>query len=316
MNNRQAKQHSAADLTYDSFKEQLCVDFRKLFADGTQISISSFSHNNRNFLDGLTILEAGSNISPTIYLEEYYTRYVEGAALPDIEQQIYDYYQQHRARQNIDTSFFTCLDRVRPRIACKLVNYDKNRELLKEIPHFAYLDLAIVFYYLIPDDSRGNASILIYNSHLAYWNISKDALLLFAQTNTPSLLPWRCNSMAHLLFPTLDALPESEKQETLELLKHEAIPMHVLTNCRCFLGACCILYPDVLKTISDGFGDNLILLPGSIHEFILVPSAFTEDPEELRKIVREVNLTAVAPEEILSDSIYLYDRSTDKVTML
>lgn len=316
MNHHSTNQSVADNLSYEAFKQQLLADLHASFPENTRISIDSFSHNNRFSVDGLTILESGNNISPTIYLEPYFKQYEQGISYPEITKQICAYYNEHRFTHSVDTSFFTCLEYVRPQIVYKLVNYDKNRELLEEIPHFTYLNLAIVFYYLVPDNSKGNASILIYNSHLAYWNISKDTLLLLAGQNTPQLLPWRFDSMTSLLFPTPDELPEINCQKTLDILNNQTLPMYILTNNRRFLGACCILYPNVLKEISKDLKDNLILLPSSIHEFIVVPASFTDNAQLLRDIVCEVNLTGVLPEEVLSDSLYHYERETDNVSLL
>lgn len=316
MNHHSSKQSVADNLSYETFKQQLLADLHASFPENTRISIDSFSHNNRFSVDGLTILESGNNISPTIYLEPYFKRYEQGTSYPEITRQICEYYNEHRFTHSVDTSFFTCLEHVRPQIVYKLVNYDKNRELLEEIPHFTYLDLAIVFYYLVPDNTKGNASILIYNSHLTYWNISKDMLLLLAGQNTPQLLPWRYDSMMSLLFPSQNELLGENRQETPDIPGSETLPMHILTNNRRFLGACCILYPNALKEISEDLKDNLILLPSSIHEFIVVPASFTDNAQFLRDIVCEVNLTGVLPEEVLSDSIYYYERETDNVSLL
>lgn len=316
MNNHSLQQPFADNSRYESFKQQLLATLREFFPADTRISIDVFSHNNHLSLDGLTILESGSNISPTIYLESYFIQYEQGTAFSDICRQITAHYYEHRYTQNIDTSFFTCLDKVRPRIVYKLINYDKNKQLLAQIPHFTYLDLAIVFYCLIAGDTHENASILIYSSHLDYWNISKDTLLLFAQQNTPQLLPWRCDSLTDLLFPMLDALPKEMQNQTLPSRETKEVPMHVLTNERCYFGACCLLYPDALQEISDTLGDNLFLLPSSIHEVILVPASAVENPSELRETVHEVNLTEVAQDEILSDSVYYYERNTNRVTLL
>jgi hypothetical protein len=323
MNYKSTRQYTDNDITqsstvssYESFKQTLLTNVGTFFSADTHISIDSFTHNNQLSLDGLTILESGSNISPTIYLKPYFEQYEKGMPLLQICRQIAEFYHDHRFTQNIDTSFFTCLEKVRPRIVYKLIHYDKNRELLEEIPHFTYLDLAIVFYCLVPNDAHENASILIHNSHLDYWDISKDTLLLFAQQNTPQLLPWHCDSLTDLLLQMLDSLPRETQEQTLEAMQQEAVPMHVLTNDRCYFGACCILYPDVLKEISDNLKDDLFLLPSSIHEVILVPASSTREPSTLRETVREVNLTEVAQDEYLSDSIYYYERRTNRVSLL
>ena len=62
-------------MTYESFKQQLVDNLKPFFSSDTQISIQPFPHNNRLILDGLTILEPGINISPTIYLNHYFEEY-------------------------------------------------------------------------------------------------------------------------------------------------------------------------------------------------------------------------------------------------
>lgn len=303
-------------MTYDFFKQQLMDSLREFFPADTQIVIRPFPHNNQLILDGLTILEPGSNISPTIYLNFYFEKYQKGMNLSTIEQQILQYYHRHCPINHIDTSFFTDYDRVRSRIVYKLVHYEKNRELLKEIPHFPYLDLAVIFYCLVAEEPYKNASILIHNHHLAYWKLQKETLRTLAQTNTPLLLPWRCDSLAELIMPALDVLPVKERPTQEALLDAETIPMYVLSNEQHYFGASCILYPNALKEISQKFADSLFILPSSIHEVIIIPASYTEDANELSEIVHDVNVSEVEQDEILSDSVYFYDQNTEQLSMI
>ena len=289
---------------------------REFFPADTQIVIRPFPHNNQLILDGLTILEPGSNISPTIYLNFYFEKYQKGMNLSTIEQQILQYYHRHCPINHIDTSFFTDYNRVRSRIVYRLVHYEKNRELLKEIPHFPYLDLAVIYYCLVAEEPYENASILIYNHHLAYWKLQKETLRTLAQTNTPLLLPWRCDSLAELIMPALDVLPVKERPTQEALLDAETIPMYVLSNEQRYFGASCILYPNALKEISQKFADSLFILPSSIHEVIIIPASYTEDANELSEIVHDVNVSEVAQDEILSDSVYFYDQNTEQLSII
>ena len=301
-------------MTYDFFKQQLMDSLREFFPADTQIVIRPFPHNNQLILDGLTILEPGSNISPTIYLNFYFEKYQKGMNLSTIEQQILQYYHRHCPINHIDTSFFTDYNRVRSRIVYRLVHYEKNRELLKEIPHFPYL--AVIFYCLVAEEPYENASILIYNHHLAYWKLQKETLRTLAQTNTPLLLPWRCDSLAELIMPALDVLPVKERPTQEALLDAETIPMYVLSNEQRYFGASCILYPNALKEISQKFADSLFILPSSIHEVIIIPASYTEDANELSEIVHDVNVSEVAQDEILSDSVYFYDQNTEQLSII
>ena len=45
-----------------------------------------------------------------------------------------------------------------------------------------------------------------------------------------------------------------------------------------------------------------------MHECIVVPKNLGMTPKELGKLVREVNASEVAREEVLSDRVYEYDR--------
>ncbi|NBH12649.1 hypothetical protein D3Z36_00225 [Lachnospiraceae bacterium] len=302
-------------MTYELFKQQLVENLRTFFSADTQISIQQFPHNNRLVLDGLTILEPGINISPTIYLNHYFEQYCKHSDFSAVQQQILQYYHQHCPLNSIDTTFFTCFDQVSPRIVYKLIHYEKNRELLNEIPHFPYLDLAIVFYCLVPETPYENASILIYNHHLLYWNISADDLLQLARKNTPFLLPWRCSSLAEVIFPALSFFPDYRQPISQTVLKEESIPMFVLTNSQQYFGAACILYPQALSEISRNLRDDLYILPSSIHEVILIPVSLAGNPLELSQIVQEVNLTEVAPDEVLSDSVYYYQKEEEHLIL-
>ncbi len=91
--------------------------------------------------------------------------------------------------------------------------------------------------------------------------------------------------------------------------------MYVLTNRQRLNGACCILYQDVLKQVAGRLGDSLYILPSSIHEVIAIPASASGNPKELSQLVQEINIAEVAPEEILSDHAYYYDRELDEVSV-
>lgn len=302
-------------MTYETFKHQLVFGLKAKFSSDTSIAIQQIPHNNHGTQDAVTILEPELNISPTIYLESYFQQIQKGASISTVLSQIYDYYQEHRSAHSIDTLFFTNYDNISSRIVYKLVHQGKNKELLKEVPWIPYLDLAIVFYCLLSKSSTENASVLIRNEHLSYWNVSAGDLLSLAQKNTPFLLSSCCDSLTELLLPVLDQLPPKEQDDTRQAFTTASVPMYVLTNHQRFLGACCILYDDVLKEIAERLECDLYILPSSVHEVILIPADVTESVLTLSQMVCEINQSEVSGEEILSDHIYYYHRNTDSITM-
>jgi hypothetical protein len=60
--------------------------------------------------------------------------------------------------------------------------------------------------------------------------------------------------------------------------------------------------------IGEMLKEDYFVLPSSIHEVIVVPESKGLDAEEMCKMVKEINETQVAPEEVLSDHAYFYRR--------
>lgn len=301
-------------MTYDTFKEQILAGMKARIPLAS-LSIQSVVKNNNVQLDGLTIMEGGTNLSPTIYLNYFYETYQNGVEFSSILDTILHTYQSNKPRGKIDTSFFTDYANVRPHIAYKLIHYERNRHLLADLPHFRYLDLAIVFYCLVSSSPSGNATILIRKDHLRFWNISPTQLFDAAKENTPRLLSYDLRNMNDLMEELL--APAHSTLSDPDIKKEDAAicPMYVLTNQNKLNGASCILYEHLLEHFADRLCCDLYILPSSIHEVILIPATSDTSYQELSQMVQEVNDTQVSPEEILSDHVYYFSRSSGSIRM-
>ena len=91
--------------------------------------------------------------------------------------------------------------------------------------------------------------------------------------------------------------------------------MYILTNQKGINGASCLLYPDVMNKLSEEFQSDFYVFPSSIHELILVPTHDNKSNNEYSNMVREINATQVAREEVLSDHVYYYSRVNGLVMM-
>lgn len=297
-------------MTYQEFKKHTVHAISKKLGSAYRVALQDIIKNNDTHLDGLTILSENSNISPTIYLNYYYDQYLSGKSLSAIYEDIILSYRKNAPKENIDITFFTDFSKVKNRIIFKLVNYERNQELLSNVPHIRYLDLAVIFNCLVDSSNEGYATILIYQHHLSFWNISTDELYNLAMKNTPQLLQYHLQNMADVL-GTLFCDESSDLFDTdLQL-----IPMYVLSNRTKLNGSGCILYKDLLESISKKFNSDFYILPSSVHEVLLIPSPHAASYEELVSMVHDVNATQLAREDILSDSVYFYSRNTGIITM-
>jgi hypothetical protein len=298
-------------MTYQQFLTEIQLQIHSLFDTDVTIQLHKIQKNNGVTLDGLTILQKGCNISPTIYLNDYYKEYQAGKSIHNIILHIREIYRAYRPSSSVDVAFFTNFENVRHRILFKLIHYQKNEELLKEIPHFRYLDFAVVFYCLLSSSSQGNATILIRSTHLSYWNVSADDLYSYALENTPAQLP----ADFEPLMPLLNKLmPMPFPADSME--EESETPLYVLTNKARLYGASCILYPNLLDSIADKLTCDFYLIPSSIHEFLILPVLPGTCIQDLNAMIHEVNSTQVEEEEILSDHAYFYSRSEKLLTSM
>lgn len=299
-------------------KEAVCIDIRK-FAElvskvvseelggECQVKLQEVIKNNGVVLQGLVILSSRSNLSPTIYLNSYLEAYEKGVPLTAIVEQILAIYRQEMPQERVNLEFFREFEKVKDGICYKLINREKNHALLERIPHIDFLDLSICFFYAYRDEVLGNGSILIYNNHMDVWNCQTEALLKLAKENTPRIYPGKLVKMGELLGGYLGISGE-------ELL--DDIPMYVLSNEQRVFGAACMIYPESLEKAAEQLQENFYILPSSVHEVILLPKHVATDPEVIRDMVREINHTQVAPEEILSDNLYFYHYPTNHIELI
>lgn len=281
------------------------------------VELHQITKNNDVQLDGLSIVETTKSISPTIYLNDYFQEYQCGTAMAQIIDSILNIYQNNKIKVPVDTDFYTDYMRVKNNIACKVINYKKNTELLKTVPHVQYLDLAIVFYYFLKSDTLGTGTILIHDSHLKMWKITKEILYETARKNTPAMLPFEFKSMEEVMDEIEEGELEEEFSDVMEDQEcdDDRIPMYVLSNKEKTMGAACILYDSILTLIGERLQDDFYILPSSIHECIVVPKNIRTTKKELQEMVREINETQVIPEEVLSNEVYTYTREIHRLAL-
>lgn len=185
------------------------------------------------------------------------------------------------------------------------------------IPYIEFLDLSIVFQCLLSQKESHLETLLIHNVHTKLWGVTVEDLYKVAVENTRRLLPYEIKNMA-------DVVDEIAKAEGTELFNHKdcmAEPesnklMYVLSNQKRIDGAVSMIYPGLLRDFADKIGSSFYIIPSSVHEVLLLPSENPEDRENLKDMVKEINDTQMEAEEILSYSMYWFDKSKGKICIL
>lgn len=275
------------------------------------VELKEVRKNNGVVLQGLMIRKKEEHVMPTIYLNSFWEAYEGGVAFAEIIKKIVSIFREDGVGRKIDVAFFTEFDKVKDRVCFRLVNREKNVELLEKAPYIPMLDLAICFYYAFDSGGVENGMIPIYRSHLDNWGVSERDLMECAMENTPRLFPSEVIPMENVLGDLLQEIPEEMRQDIMQ-----KVSMKILTNSRKTYGACSILYPGVLERMAEQLSGDFYLIPSSVHEFLLLPKEQDRGEDELREMILEVNRTEISPEEVLSDHLYFFCKKEKEIRML
>ncbi len=285
----------------------------------SDVEIHEVPKNNSQMWTGIVIRGKGRNIVPTVYLEELFKMYRNGKPLDEICQTIQRIHTETNPAGNFDVSSITDFAAVKGKICFKLVNAGRNAAMLREVPHRLWKDLAVVYYIVISKESAGGVSSLaVKNNLLEMWGVDESALYELARKNTPALFGAEITPISDVIDAMLRemkecgqiaALPDMEEPENLP-------PLYVATNECKHHGAAVLLYDGILEGFAERCGSDFYILPSSVHETLFLPVLPDTDGCMLPELVCGINTEQVAPEEVLSDNVYLYHAGDGSVTQI
>lgn len=227
-------------MNYTEFMNAMLCEIRGQVDAQVRTELYTVTKNNGTRRTGILFKQEDSNLAPTIYLEEFYQKYLKGQQVPDLADSICSIYQEIRVKKTCDCQNLFDFNHVKEHIVYKLIRRDANEELLKQIPYEPFLDLAVVYYIQIDNTRFGSAAIQIRNEHLRYWRVEKEEIRRLAGKNTPRIYPVQIQQIVRF--------------------------MYVATNEQCSLGAAVMRYPDFREKVRGMIGEGFYILPSSIHE--------------------------------------------------
>lgn len=305
--------------TMEAFAETVKSAMEAVYGSGYDISIQPVTKNNGMHLTGLAIHEKIINIAPTIYLESLFEEYQGGMTMEAVCKEVMRLYEQSKAERGLDSRMVTDFNHAKERICFKLVNAERNRELLADIPSIPYHDLAVVFYILISKGADGVGTVLVRNSFLDMWGADAQMLYPIAMENTQRIFRGRVQSVESVIVEMMEDIPDtgdSEEFYDMPVATEGVSPMYVASNQDRCNGASVLLYPDLLRDFAECIGSDFFILPSSVNELIFLPDTDGADIEYMKMVVQTINGSGVAKNEVLSDNVYFYSRAYDRVEMM
>lgn len=287
-------------MKWDAFAERVMEEIIPLLPEDVERVINyPVTKNNGIVYIGL-VIQNKQNIAPTIYLNPYYQQYLAGRSFEAILSDIAETYKQNSKSEDFDVKQLFDWEFVKSHVVRKLVNYEQNKDLLKDMPHKKVEDLAIVYQVSVGDifESKEYATVSILNKYLETWDVSQEELDKVSFENT-----------RRILRPSLDNLADAYSYISgVPLPFLEEMNVHILTNHKKINGAVYVLDTNIMDDVAEVMGENVCyVIPSSVHEVLLIPYSDEYDYKQLEELIREVNETQLMDEAILSDRAYVVD---------
>ncbi len=184
-------------------------------------------------------------------------------------------------------------------VTYELINRQRNVKKLESVPHKDFLDLAITYKVTYRAEDGKNMVLELNNKTIESVKVSLDELDAAARKNTEA------HGFVMMNVPEVLGIRDGD------------VVMHVITNAEHYRGAVALLYKDRLQAVADMYRANVIIIPSSIHEILVMPEMQIEERSLLREIISDENKKEeVGEANVLGDYAYRYDRKTGELSII
>ena len=198
-------------------------------------------------------------------------------------------------------------NKIRERIQLYLINPDRNEKLLREVPHREFLDLSVVYRLLTIDEEDENLETISHQK-LDELGMTEEELYQAAMENMKS-------DVQSLTFGNANNVINAAN-EILEISLVDSIAC--VSNSEIYKGSGMMLNTELMSAFAEHFESDVLILPSSIHELMVV--MYTGDIEQikyLKQAVEYANRTPdlLSPNDFLSDNVYFFCGKTQETTI-
>ena len=297
-------------LSFEEFAKKVQEEIKdylpEKYADST-VDLHEVIKNNDTKLHALTVSSPEGNVAPTIYLEQYYGDYRDGHEFDEVMEEIAQVRINHEVGRDMDVTILSDYEKVKENIIPRLVNLEQNKELLADRPYTVMDDLAVTYHVFLGEHEGGTMSAPVTNAMLSMYGVDVATIHEQAVANLNEVTPSVFKSMGQVMMEMMgDDFPA-------ELMPPDDGLMYVLSNKDKLHGASALLDEKMMQKVSERMNGDFYILPSSVHETIIIPKNAEMDRETLEGMVRDVNATQVAPDERLSDHVYVYDSKAREI---
>lgn len=248
-------------------------------------------------------------VKPCIYLDLFVKRLHEGVPMANVVQEIFDVYNNvDHAELNKTLSIDKILDKAKQDTYLQVISSKHEMDLIeKDVVYEKYLDLLVCYRIVVTrdEDTGETGTVLVTNEFIERAKMTKEYIHNVAAENSKKD-NWSIVTMRDKL------------SGILEDDDINAEPIMYIIGEKAIFGGACIYTKSGIKELAKKLNKNILILPSSIYELILLPcdDDICKNEIGIKKMVNEINNEYVADDEFLSDNIYLYSLENDDITII
>jgi len=276
--------------TYEEFKKELTENMKERLGGAVEITIHTVVKNNTKE-EQIIIRLPEEKLSPSVSLKKLFEEYQTEENLGHVAERL----EQYLKHIPVDFEMPMLTEaQARENIFYQLVSAEKNEDLLHEFRMFHETDLALVLRWKCGE----GASFLVKHGLAEQIGVSEEQLFEMADANLAQQ-QFRFRPMHEVLAEMMGIDPD--------LMPASDLNLYVLTNEDGNCGAAVFTRQGVRQRIFEKLNGPYFILPSSTHELLIIPDDGNVNADELAAMVKEINLTEVAPQDVLSDHVYRFE---------
>lgn len=284
--------------------EEIKDRLQELVKDDGTVMLKEVRKNNI-LLHGITIKKADDPICSIIYVDPYLDDLKNRRITSDfVVRQLLETLKEAPCPDIIqDLKRYNNVEYLREHVQYQLISIEGNEKFLKDLIYREVQGLAVIYRVMLGKQ----ASYLVSQTMQKHFGFSFEELDSWAYQNGIE--------NGYCLENMTDIIGDVELEGRVsEKDMKDMENMMILRTNSLEYGAAAVLFPEFLEEVAETIQDDLILLPSSVHEWIVFPRKqfeYDSDLDHLKEVVGEVNNT-LQKQEILSYHVFYYDRTAEK----
>ena len=248
----------------------------------------------------------------SVHVEELYIAYQNGIRLNTIVDYICSDVLHAKSIYVYDkTKELMDYDTAKSRLFVRLINYDRNADILRDVVHKTLGDIVFTVYAIVDENEFGIVSTKVLKSMVKKWDKNEDDIFNEAIKNTYYLTPPRIYKWEGVLCDESYAGESFMNDEDICDLD-KSFSGNTLSTTRKTNGAIAVFLPGVAEKISELLDSDFYMVFTSIHEVMIHSTGSGVDPKDLKLVLQDTLREVTPSSDYLTEKIYKYNRKTHK----